>query len=550
MSGEPLDAERLASVPSLTALGVLRDLPGMSVFAFDRELHVVLATGAGLPDHDWHGGSPEGRRLADALPEKAFRRLQPHCQAALAGQTRAFDYQPLDDARSYRVEICPLRDGGGDAVGGFVLTRDVTAQRETEEALRGSRGYLQDILDCLNIPVSVKDAEFRIVMLNREYERLQQVDRLRFEGKTVFDLYPPEYAAHFHRDDEHVMASGAVLRNEREVPYPDGSIRLFNMVRAPLRDPSGRTYGLIGTGTDITDERQAAAALHEAKERFEQVFQNAAIGKAVLSLDGRFLQVNRALCALTGYTEASLLRLTFQDITHPDDIHADVAQAQRMRAGDISSYEMEKRYIRADGEIVWALLSASLVRDSEGQPVQYIAQVQDISERRELERGLRERAERDALTGLHNRRRFEQDLERQLARCRRYSERAALLLLDLNDFKRLNDENGHRAGDAALKHVAAALGAYVRDSDIVARWGGDEFVILAPHLHGAEARAFADDIARRVSTMPMLIGDGLTMVSASIGVAELNGDGVTSEEAFALADASMYASKRARRLEG
>ncbi len=522
----------------------------MSVFAFDRELTVVLATGAGLPDHDWRGGAPEGRRLADALSEEAFRRLQPHCHAALAGQTRGFDYEPLDDVRSYRVEVCPLRDDDDGTVGGFVLTRDVTAQRETEAALRGSRGYLQDVLDGLHIPVSVKDADYRIVMLNREYERLQQVDRLRLEGKSVFDMYPAEYAEHFHRDDEHVIASGEVLRNEREVPYPDGSIRLFNMVRSPLRDPAGRTYGLIGTGTDITEERRAAAALHEANERFEQVFRNAAIGKAVLSLDGRFVRVNRALCALTGYTEASLLRLSFQEITHPDDVDADVAQAQRMREGDISSYEMEKRYIRADGEIVWALLSASLVRDAEGTPVQYIAQVQDISQRRELETRLRERAERDALTGLHNRCRFEQDLERQLARCRRYRERAALLLLDLNDFKRLNDENGHRAGDAALKHVAAALGAYVRDSDIVARWGGDEFVILAPHLHGDEARAFADDIARRVGTMPMLIGDGLTMVSASIGVAELHGDGLAAEEAFALADASMYAAKRAGRLEG
>ncbi len=208
---------------------------------------------------------------------------------------------------------------------------------------------------------------------------------------------------------------------------------------------------------------------------------------------------------------------------------------------------MEKRYLRADGEPVWILLSVSLVRTAQDEPVQYIAQMQDISERHELERHLRQRAEHDALTGLRNRGRFEEDLKQQLARCRRYDERAALLLIDLDAFKSLNDEHGHAAGDDALKHVAATLSDCVRDSDIVGRWGGDEFVVLAPHIDGAGARLLAQQIADRLEASPLMIGSRSTVVTASVGVTELVDGELTTDQALVAADASMYEAKRAGR---
>lgn len=532
---------------SQVGLSVLSSLPGAAVVAFDRTLRVVMATGAALAEHGWLGDAVVGGELADRLASDGAAHLLDQFRGALDGGTSDFDYRPAEAACVYRVVVGPLRDGDGRVSGGFIVSRDVTAQRETEEALRGSRAYLQDILDCLSIPVSVKDAQYRFVLFNREYERLQQIDCADLEGKTVFDLYPEEYAAAFHRDDQRVMETGRPVRNERRVPRPDGSVSLYSMVRSPLRDSTGRVYGLIGLGTDVTAERAAAEALYEAHERFEQIFQNAAISKAVVSLDGRFVKVNRALCTLTGYSESSLLTRTVQDITHPDDVDADMAQMQRLFAGDIASYEMEKRYIRADGQPVWVLLSASVVRNAKDEPTEYIAQIQDISVRRELERQLRERAEHDALTGLRNRARFEEDLEQQLARCRRYGERAALLLLDLDDFKALNDEHGHRAGDDALRHVAATLTTSVRESDIVARWGGDEFVVLAPNTGGAEAQTLAEQVVHRLESTSVWLGGRAARLSGSVGLAELGIDALTVDAAFATADASMYEAKRSRR---
>jgi PAS domain S-box-containing protein len=144
---------------------------------------------------------------------------------------------------------------------------------------------------------------------------------------------------------------------------------------------------------DLTGERRAQRALEASERRFRAAMHHAPIGMALLGLDGRWLEANRALCRLTGYTEDELRAVTFQQITHPDDLYADLAQVGRLLAGEAEWYEMEKRYVRKDGTSVWILLTASLVRDPEGEPLHFISQIQDITERRAAEDGLRRTAE-------------------------------------------------------------------------------------------------------------------------------------------------------------
>ncbi len=131
--------------------------------------------------------------------------------------------------------------------------------------------------------------------------------------------------------------------------------------------------------------------LHEIDVHFRGAFQYAAIGMALVAPDGRFLQVNRALCDLTGYAEEELLRRTFQDITHPDDLDADLALVRQMLAGEIPYYHLEKRYFDKLGRVLWIVLSVSLVRDGDGKPLYFISQIQDITRRKQVE------AEREAL---------------------------------------------------------------------------------------------------------------------------------------------------------
>jgi diguanylate cyclase (GGDEF)-like protein/PAS domain S-box-containing protein len=274
---------------------------------------------------------------------------------------------------------------------------------------------------------------------------------------------------------------------------------------------------------------------------FATAFEEAPIGMAVVGTDGRLLLVNRALCELLGRTDAELRTMTFRDITHPDDLAADEELLQETIAGRRRRYELEKRYVRADGGVVWAQLSASLVSDPEGRPLHLVGQIQDVTERRALELRLQHLADRDPLTGVLNRRRFEEDLVAQIARCARYGEAAAISMIDLDAFKAINDTDGHGAGDEVLRTVSAALEQRMRASDTLARIGGDEFAAI---LIGVEEEQIPDLAA----ALTAAVADSPTArpVTASVGVVALRGED-TVDQALARADAAMYAVKRGGR---
>jgi diguanylate cyclase (GGDEF)-like protein/PAS domain S-box-containing protein len=156
---------------------------------------------------------------------------------------------------------------------------------------------------------------------------------------------------------------------------------------------------------DLTEQRRSEIARQEAHELFETAFTHAPIGMALIGLDGRWLRVNRAVCAITGWSEPDLLRRTFQDITHPDDLEADLAQVERLLAGTIDGYQIEKRYLTRRGSHIWALLSVSLVRDPQGRPRHFISQIEDISQRKRAEERMRAaeaeaRLQRDHATAI------------------------------------------------------------------------------------------------------------------------------------------------------
>jgi diguanylate cyclase (GGDEF)-like protein len=214
-------------------------------------------------------------------------------------------------------------------------------------------------------------------------------------------------------------------------------------------------------------------------------------------------------------------------------------------SGARSGYQMEKRYLRSDGEVVSAILSVSLVRDGDGAPLHFISQVQDISERVRLELELRRLATRDDLTGLYNRRFFERELAQQLRLLGRQSGPAALLFLDLDEFKTVNDTFGHQTGDELLKHVAGALRGRLRETDVIARLGGDEFAVLLPLTDADHAGAVVDALQREFAQRPANIDGNAIPVRASIGVAALEAD-LDVDAALRRADQAMYRVKRSR----
>ena len=172
--------------------------------------------------------------------------------------------------------------------------------------------------------------------------------------------------------------------------------------------------GWVGTCLDLTDRKEAEQAILHESERFRAAFDDAPIGMALVAPDGTFLRVNQSLSAILGYSEADLLQRSFQELTHPDDLELDLEHAARVLAGELRTYQLEKRYRRADNEIVWAKLSVSLVRTSDGAPLYFVSQIEDITAQKEAERVLQHLADHDSLTGLLNRRRFYEELHLHL----------------------------------------------------------------------------------------------------------------------------------------
>ena len=284
-------------------------------------------------------------------------------------------------------------------------------------------------------------------------------------------------------------------------------------------------------------------ALQESEERFRRSFDDAAIGMALVDTEGRWIKVNRSLCQITRYSEAELLATTTHEITpHARDLHADREQMEAVVRGDLPSYRIEKRLIRADGEPVWVLLTVSLVRDVEGRPLHFVSHVEDISDRKRIEEAS-EPSLADPLTGLANRTLLMDHIELALARLRRRSEAMGVLFLDLDRFKVVNDSLGHAAGDRLLMQVAGRLRATVRAGDTVARLGGDSFAVLSEELHDerdpiATAERLADAVA-----MPFDIDGREAFVTTSVGIVYTSDPAHDPEVLLTSAEAAMYRAK-------
>ena len=286
------------------------------------------------------------------------------------------------------------------------------------------------------------------------------------------------------------------------------------------------------------------ALLQESEERFHSAFDYAAIGMALAAPDGRWLQVNRSLCEITGYDERELLATNFQSLTHAEDLDAVFSHVVQVLESKLQSSLTEKRFVHKSGRAVWVHLSVSSVRDQRRKAPRLIFQIQDITDRKRAEEQLLHDAFHDALTGLPNRALFMDHLKLAIARSQRRDDyQFAVLFLDLDRFKIINDSLGHMVGDQLLVGIARRLETCLRAGDTVARLGGDEFTILLDDLADPCETSLVVERIQRELASPFNLGWHEVFTTVSIGIAPSATGYDSPDEILRDADTAMYRAK-------
>jgi diguanylate cyclase (GGDEF)-like protein/PAS domain S-box-containing protein len=314
----------------------------------------------------------------------------------------------------------------------------------------------------------------------------------------------------------------------------DGRWRHFEAtITNRLDDPEVR--GFVGNLHDITD-------LREAHERFRSAFVNAPIGMAMADLDGRIIRANPAMGDIVGRLPEALVGMSVHDLTHPDDRETSRAEMHRLTSTGAIGYQIEKRYIHSDGHEIWVSVSVSCVQDEQERPLYLIGQIEDVTERRALREHLAFAAIHDPLTSLPNRELFMDRLEVALGRATRGGHRVAVIFLDLDRFKLINDSLGHDVGDQVLQAVADRLRSVMRGGDTLARFGGDEFTVLCDEVNDETDAIEVAQRLVRVMGQPLVLESGEVFVSLSVGIA-LSSGGELGKVTLRNADIAMYRAK-------
>jgi diguanylate cyclase (GGDEF)-like protein/PAS domain S-box-containing protein len=428
------------------------------------------------------------------------------------------------------------------------------------------RGTLQDITQQQANEAALRRTEMRY----REAQRLAKIGNWEWDLATntswwsdelyrILEEDPRDYAATFdnflarvHPDDRQVLIEGqgtiaaspdAYRPTESRIVFPDGREKIVEQIVQARLDAHGRPVAIVGTVHDITERRALESKLRESETRYASTVELAAVGIAHVDVGGRFIWCNGRLREMLGYDNDEMLALTIWDISHPEDAHMADRDRPRLHAGEIETLTLEKRCLRKDSTAIWMRITTATRRTADRRLMYDVAILEDITARKSAEARVKYLATHDELTGLPNRTLFAELLQHAIETAKRYERRCAVLFIDLDRFKIVNDSLGHEAGDLLLQEVASRLRQCIRKSAVVGRLGGDEFVVLLEELPNTDAAA---EVARRVLASmhaPVKIMGHECRVTVSIGIATYPDDAGDAATLMKHADLAMYLAK-------
>ncbi|NEZ54503.1 EAL domain-containing protein [Leptolyngbyaceae cyanobacterium CCMR0081] len=488
-----------------------------------------------------------GTHITDRLPPDIAQKRLEALQKALATQSiETYEHTLLIDGNKQieQVRVVPC---SADEV--LMLVQNISDRKQAEARLQMSEQRFRRAIAMAPFPIMIHAEDGEVLHINGTWTELT--------GFTQKDLPTTQVWAQLAYGEratemlETVIAKNYSLASRGDedtqtINIAKGKQRIWQFSSAPLEKLADGRRIAITMAVDITQSCQTEKALRDSEERYRSIYNQAAVGLANGTLDGKFVDANPRFYEMLGYSREELLAKPISEITHPDDRDQSQVMAHRLFTNEVLYLFHEKRYLRKNGSFFWSNTGVSIVKDAQGNPQHTLAVIQDISDRIKAEEKLKHDAFHDALTGLPNRSLLMERLELALKRVKRHHEtQLAVMFLDLDNFKVINDSLGHSVGDRLLLAISTRLKGVIRETDLAARLGGDEFVILLEEIGDlAEATMVAERVLEVLQT-PLNIANQRLFPGVSIGIAlSRQQHHYIASELLRDADVAMYDAKR------
>ncbi|WP_345713689.1 diguanylate cyclase domain-containing protein [Kineococcus glutinatus] len=450
----------------------------------------------------------------------------------------------------------PVEPGAAWSRGAVAALHDVTDVRAAADEVARAHDLFASVLDAATgHSIIAVDTTGAITLFNEGAERLLGWSAEEVLGRPALELHDPADVEEVVRQLGLADLSGLFARIRADGPLTmrcryrrrDGTPVTVSLTSTPMHDGAGGLTGYMSMATDITAQLAAERRVEQSEALFRAAFDRNPVGIALVAVEdggpGRVLRANRSMHRLAGRTEASLPGRRLDELVAPADVGRFLDALAPVVSGALPETTLDSTFTRADGSVVLGEVTATSLTSHDGEPL-LLCLLEDVTEQRAAQRRLAHQAQHDSLTGLANRALLLQRLEQEVAEGGRSGRPLAVLYVDLDGFKAVNDTAGHAAGDRLLVAVAGIFTGCVRAGDTVARLGGDEFALLCPGATQTEAVA----VGRRVLDAlgaPIALGGADAVVGASIGVRWCDTwGGLGAEHVLHEADAAMYAAKR------
>jgi diguanylate cyclase (GGDEF)-like protein/PAS domain S-box-containing protein len=487
-----------------------------------------------------------GRHISFCYPPEKRAKARAFLQRVANGEAIGrFDTQRLAKNGTMidvSVSISAIKDATGKIVGASGIARDITAHRRAEKELH----VLSAALEATANGIVITDRHGTIVWVNHAFTIMTGYSKEEVLGKNPRLLKSGDQPEAYYSGLWSAISSGKVWNGEIVNRRKDGTTYSEEMTITPVIRDRGSvvdTY-FIAIKQDITERKQSEHTLRQAEEKYRTIFEDAVVGIFQSTPDGRLLGVNPEFARLYGYDSPDDLMVDWSADAHRS--YADPHEREHFRRAleeKGSIYDFEFQACRKDGSKIWLRENTRVIHDSSGVALRYEGTVTDITGRKAAEERVQYLAYYDALTGLPNRTLLADRLSKALASANRQKDKVALLFLDLDRFKSINDSLGHSVGDLVLQEVAERLKKQTREQDTVARLGGDEFLIVLNNVKEISDVAVAAKRFMDAMNAELVVQGHSFGITCSLGISIFPEHGMDRETLVKNADAAMYNAK-------